>query len=348
MNKIIAIITFVVLVLVGCNQNQEVDYNGEIKQLDSLLNRIDESSQFFIFSSDSILTVKGKNGIILKINPSDLITVGGKEINDSIYVELKELRNQYQMAMANAQTVSNKKLLVSGGAYFIGITTKGEKVNLKPNKKIRIKFPSLSQDNMSLFLGKCDSIGRLNWISTDVDLINDRGNKTRLEMLKTQLISELQGSSIGVGSRVKVIQDEIEKLDPGFQISDNFIYPEIEFGNLEWINCDRFYDIKTKTDLIVKFEQRGKISSANVFLIFKDINSVMQEYYFFKRNEINDYVSFNDIPIGAKVRLVAYSMVENKLFSYASDITLNKKEVFKIELRETSFNEFKAIFNARE
>lgn len=343
MKRIIASLTFATLVLASCNQKREIDFNVEIRKLDSLLKTTDESSQFFVFSSDSIVTVTGKNGTIFKINPSDLITVSGKEINDSINIELKELRNQYQMAMANAQTVSNNKLLVSGGAYFIEITTKGEKVKLKPQKKIRIKFPSLSQDNMSLFLGKRDSIGQLNWIYTNIDLINEREKLRNLEKLQIDFMNELRGTSIrDYGPRAKMIQIEIEKLRTDLYKG---LYPEVEFDNLEWINCDRFMDIKTKTDLLVKFEQLEKINSAKIFLIFKDINSVMEEYYFSDKNENNTYVSFNDIPLGANVRLVAYTVLENKIFSYTSDITLKKDQILKLDLKETSSNEFKTLFN---
>jgi hypothetical protein len=342
MKRIIASLTFATLVLASCNQKREIDFNVEIRKLDSLLKTIDESSQFFVFSADSIVTVTGKNGTIFKINPSDLITVSGKEINDSINIELKELRNQYQMAMANAQTVSNNKLLVSGGAYFIEITTKGEKVKLKPQKKIRIKFPSLSQDNMSLFLGKRDSIGQLNWISTNIDLINERERLWKLEMLQKKFINELRGTSNrDYGPRAKMIEIEFEKLRTEL---DKGLYPEVEFDNLEWINCDRFMDINTKTDLLVKFEQLEKINSAKIFLIFKDINSVMEEYYFSDNNENNTYVSFNDIPLGANVRLVAYTVLENKIFSYTYDITLKKDQILKLDLKETSSNEFKSLF----
>lgn len=344
MKRIITFLIIATLILTSCIQKPNIDFKVEIGNLNNLLKNNDESSQFFIYNSDSIVTMTGKNGTIFIFNPSDLITESGREINDSINVELKELTNQYQMARANAQTVSNNKLLVSGGAYFIGMTSNGEKVKLKPNKKFKISFPVMSQDNMSLFSGNRDSIGQLDWIPTDINLKNEREIRMELERLQLMLISELQGrdGSRGYGPRARMLKSEIEKLR--VKLKGGALYPEIEFGNIKWINCDRFLDIKIKTDLRINFRQSEKISTANIFLIFKDINSVIQEYYLPDKNEKNAYVAFNNIPMGANVRLVAYTLKEKKIFTYSSNMTLKENEILTLDMKETSANEFKALF----
>ena len=270
MNIIITILTIATLLVISCNQKTNIDIKDEIGKLNKLLENMDESSQFYIISPDSIVTITGEYGTRFIINPSDLITQSGGEINDSIKIEMKELTNQYQMAKANAQTISNNRLLVSGGAYFIEITTQGEKVILKPKKKIKIRFPILSQENMSLFSGNRDSLGRLFWTQEDINLKNERYILMKeLDMLQFQY-NKMDGNSRvrGVGPRAMLLNNKIDSLSS--IIYGDRLYPEIEFGNLEWINCDRFLEIENKTDLMVNFLPSDKIKTANIYLIFRE------------------------------------------------------------------------------
>jgi hypothetical protein len=342
MNRIVTFLMIANLLLTNCNQKKNIDIKDEIGSLNKLLENMDESSQFSIFSSDSIVTMIGKNGTRFIINPSDLITEGGREINDSIKIELKELTNQYQMAMANAQTVSKNSLLVSGGAYFIKITTQGEKVKLKPKKKIKIRFPLLSQENMSLFSGNRDSLGRLYWIQENINLKNKRDIVMELEMLQLELINQLQGRArvAGYGPIAKSLKVKIDSLNA--IVYGDRLYPEIEFEKLEWINCDRFLEIQNKTDLMINFSPSEKINTANIYLIFKDINSVMQEYFI---DEKKTNIAFQNIPVGAHVKLVAYTLKDNKIFTYSSSITIKENQTLTLSMKETSDNNLKTLIN---
>jgi len=345
MNRIITFLTIATLLVTGCDQKTNIDIKDEIGKLNKLLENIDEPSQFYIFGSDSIVTMIGKYGTRFIINPSDLITESGGEINDSIKIELKELTNQYQMAMANAQTVSNNRLLVSGGAYFIEITTQCEKVKLKPKKKIKIRFPILSQENMSLFSGNRDSLGRIYWTQEDINLKNERDILKELEMLQIQLINEMNGEARGpgYGPITKLLKTKMDSLR--LIIYSDRLYPEIEFGNLEWINCDRFLEIDNKTDLMINFSLSEKIKTANIYLIFRDINSVMQEYYIDVNEKKKTNITFQNIPIGANVKLIAYTLKDNKIFTYSSNMTIKQNETLSLPMNETNEKDFKNLFN---
>ena len=344
MNRIITFLTIVTLLVTGCDQKTNIDIKDEIGELNKLLENIEEPSQFYIFGSDSIVTLIGKYGTRIIINPSDLITQSGGEINDSIKIELKELTNQYQMAMANAQTVSNNRLLESGGAYFIEITTQGVKVKLKPKKKIKIRFPILSKGNMSLFSGNRDSLGRLYWRQEDINFKNKRDILKELEMLQLRLINEMNDEARvqGYGPITKSLKNKIDSLRSITNVDR--LYPEIEFGNLEWINCDKFLDIDNKTDLMINFSPSEKIKTANIYLIFRDMNSVMQEYYI-DAKEKKTNITFQNIPLGANVKLIAYALKDNKIFSYSSNMTIKQKETLSLTMNETNEKDFKNLFN---
>lgn len=342
MKTIITLLAIATLLLSGCEQKTNIDIKDEIGKLNKILKNIDESSQFYILSTDRIITLTGKYGIRFIINPSDLIKESGRKINDSIKIELKELTNQYQMASANAQTVSKNGLLVSGGAYFIEITSQGEKVNLKPNKKIKIRFPILSKENMSLFSGKRDSLGRLYWTQESINLKTNYDIKKELEELQSQYYKEMVGITVGYGPRTRFLMNKIDSLRS--ILYGDRLYPEIEFGNLEWINVDKFLEVENKTDLMINFPPSEKINSANIYLIFRDINSVMQEYYF-DENEEKTNTTFQNIPVAANVKLIAYTLKDNKIFTYSSNMTIKQNETLSLIMNETNEKDFKKLFN---
>ena len=123
----------------------------------------EQPSQSFTVSSSKPAQVKGKKGTTVFINPSDLETVDGKSVGNNIQIELKELTNQQQLLRTNAQTVSNGQLLVSGGAYYINMTSDGQQLKLKDGKSLNVAFPKLSDTEMALFYGQRDSLGKINW-----------------------------------------------------------------------------------------------------------------------------------------------------------------------------------------
>jgi hypothetical protein len=231
------------------------------------------------------------------------------------------------MFRTNTQTVSNGKLLVSGGAYFINLKSKGQQVKLKPNRKLKVEFPKLDENEMTLFYGQRDSLGHLTW-----DSVPKKFEK------KPKLVSvrcTICGDKNCQYSRMAT-PEEAELADK--------LYADIELSNLGWINCDRFLEIENKTDLIVNFSPSEKINTANIYLIFKDINSVMQTYCINDNEKFNNN-TFKNIPIGANVRLVAYTLKENKIFTYSSNMKIKENETLTLAMKETNSNDFKTLIN---
>jgi hypothetical protein len=327
MNRIITFLIIATLALTSCNQKPILDIKAEIGKLNNLLEKYEVPSQFYLISSDSIVKVTGEKGTVISINPSDLITETGQQIGDSIEVELKELTDQNQMFKTNAQTVSNGKLLVSGGAYFINIKSNGQQVKLKPDRTLKVEFPKIVENEMTLFYGQRDSLGQLTWDSVSKTF----EKKQKLVSVRCTICGDKNCQY----SRMAT-PEEAELADK--------LYTEIELSNLGWINCDRFLEIENKTDLIVNISHSEKINTANIYLIFKDINSVMQTYYI-DDNEKKDNNVFKNIPKDAKVRLVAYTLKENKIFSYSSNIVIKENETLTLAMKETSDIDFKTLIN---
>ena len=65
---------------------------------------------------------------------------------------------------SNAATVSNGRLLASGGSYFIGMENNGQKIRLKKGHSLPVDFPVFAKEEMELFYGERDSAGSMNWV----------------------------------------------------------------------------------------------------------------------------------------------------------------------------------------
>jgi hypothetical protein len=396
MQKFLGLLIIGTFGLVSCNRNQTTSENNsvpvektsigkinskagirtEIGRINDFLKQFEERSQTFQVSLDEkYVQVKGKQGTIISINPADLIAENGRQIGKTIEIELKELTNQEQLLRASAQTTSNGQMLVSGGAYFINITSNGQQLKLKEGKSLLVEFPKITSNKMSLFYGKRDTLEQLNWQQTKQNFEsktkqsyarpmpilkynpeNDRLLQKYLFQLRDSSflsIEEIRAikmrikdrqafiykNNMGDTSLTKLVVEEQKK-----NAAINYeLYKAIEVKQLGWINCDRFYDFPNKTNLQYAFIDKDSVVSANVFLVFKDINSVMQCSYFSFENKKYNSV-FQNIPVGAKTKIIAFSIKNNKIYTFKSDLTIKANESVQLTLKETNQSEIGKLF----
>ncbi|MDO5971950.1 energy transducer TonB [Flavivirga aquimarina] len=147
-------------------------FNSDKETLKSKLNFELEYVQNFQVAIDSIVEVIGEKGTIVRFNPKDLETSPNKPfIADSLNIELIELINKQDLLLANAQTCSNNKWLVSGGAFKIDIKANGESLVLKEGKTIDVRFPRhTTEGDMQIFYGARDEENNMNWEASEVEL----------------------------------------------------------------------------------------------------------------------------------------------------------------------------------
>ncbi len=140
-------------------------FNSDKEYLKGKMNFESEYIQNFKVDTDSIVEIVGEKGTVIRFNPKDLETISNKSFTgDSLSIELIELTTKQDLLLANAQTVSDGKWLISGGAFKIGIKAHGEFLILKKDKIMNATFPkSTNEPNMELFYGKRDKRGMMNW-----------------------------------------------------------------------------------------------------------------------------------------------------------------------------------------
>ena len=383
-------VMLLVLILFSCNtesktskkqipgDNQKRNFKNDLSIIDNYLNQIDSSSQYYVVSGKKSTSIKGRKGTILYIVPSNLETEKGLAVFDSIKIELKELHTQKELVLANAQTVSEGKLLESGGAYYINLSCGKETLRIKKNKSIKVEFPKISDKGMSLFDGKNDSLGNMNWFDLGKKLgankipeynlitiavpprINDN-----LVRLKSGIIIEMEeweyqvrirrndpylDSSQVIRRRIsggfdRAEEEEIKFIQKGEKNNEikETLYKAVEIKKLGWINCDRFYEIKDKTNLGLAFNKGDNIESAVLFIVFKDINSVMKNYFLQSDNIYS--AEFKDIPVGQKVKLISITTKKNEIFTFQSDIIIEPNKTITINYKKSNLNNINSLFD---
>jgi hypothetical protein len=332
------------------NQTSSSVPKHETGKLNDYLKKYEEPSQTFNVSSSKPTQVKGKKGTIILVTPSDLETIDGKAIGKNIEIELKELINQQQLLRTNTQTVSNGQLLVSGGAYYLNMTSNGQQLKLKDDKSLSVAFPKLTDKEMALFYGQRDSLGQINWEkATETFTAKKEKEQPQADLTKKTVKKKSGIDAIfdyiesGDTTTTKEEREQYAKRQRNYKVEQK-LYEAVNLQSFGWINCDRFLEVEDKTELLVKVNPADNILSANVYLVFKDINSVIQQYYY-NGTAKNSSVKFEGLPVGYKTRLIAYTVKDEKAYAFASDVTIGKNQKVEIAFTPVTDQEFKSLLS---
>ncbi len=111
----------------------------------------------------------------------------------------------------------------------------------------------------------------------------------------------------------------------------------MSMSKLGWINCDRFYDTKSPTNLLVKADS---VENTFVALIFKNMKSVLPGYQF-----TNYATEFKKIPIGEEVTILAYRVNEKtkEVMVGSKDLVLGDTCFVKLDMAAMSVTDFKSL-----
>lgn len=122
------------------------------------------------------------------------------------------------------------------------------------------------------------------------------------------------------------------------------LYEIVQVRQFGWINCDYFFKNPNPTQLLYAFNPKDSINAANIYLVFKNLNAVMQNFYYpYTTWGSND--QFSQIPLGAETRLIAVASKNGKTYSYKTDLKIKANETVQLALVETSPEELKSLFD---
>ena len=241
------------------------------------------------------------------------------------------------MITANLNTMSNNEILESGGMIHISASNSGEKLSLEKGKEIIIQMATKDTlRGMQTFISENNG-NEMNWTlpkPNHIDTINNKKSKKSDREPIMHILRRIFSS--------KSTNDVITDYDPYEGVSDKAIQNQL--GNLDniiiksnqlgWINCDRFPNIKNKTNIIVSIDT---LYWPVVRLVFKDINSIMPGNY-----DRNKNIIFSNIPIGYNLTLIAFSLINNEPYFTSKEIKVTKDLKVKLDLTKTT------LFNLEE
>ncbi len=325
--KRITIILIFASLLISCQKSTKIqinDYAIQINKLTDLITKVDKNKQVFKFSTKDKQTVIAKNGLKFLFDANQLETEDGSPLTDSIIIEVIECLNQIDFIQSNIQTISQGKLIVSGGAYKISMLSNGKQLKLKHNDSLTVYLPRFSDEEMSLFYGQKDSLSNIQWLNTN---------------LKFE-------TPVTVASPAVVPGSLLDRIEYDSAVNNVVYYVPVKITSLDWINCDRFYEIKDKTKLDFSINTKQDTLIAKVYLIFKDINSITSSIFIkSKANIINN--GFSDIPVNANVRVVAVSLIDNKIYGFYKDFKIQENDKIRINLSQMTEQELNFLINKK-
>lgn len=286
MNKLNLFTTVILLAVLSCNNSEQktkiedtkpqANPKEEIAKLNDYLKKFDEPSQIFKAPTDKPIKITGKQGTVIHLNPSDLVTESGKPLGKEVEIELKELNNQQQMLRANTQTISDGGILITGGAYYINVTSDGETVKLKEGKSYPVEFIKNSNDDMSLFFGQRDSMGAMNWKPANVKF------ETPAPIVYHDTNSQKEVEAIFISGNPYHRKTAVLKEVPQ-NISDSEYQKnveKIEADNKQWTK-DKEIENKIKEDEKLMAQEREKALKINqqAFYARRDSAKLIDKYY---------------------------------------------------------------------
>lgn len=301
----------------------------------------------FSINPNRKLKVVGKEGTKLTAPRHAFMFADGSDVKDEVEIHLREYYRTSDMMMAGLVTTSNGQLIETGGMMHISAQCKGQEVFIKPGKSMQIELPLKGQQEkagMQLFMGN-DNGEYVNWNVADNQFGNglELNNEISAGILDGVEINyddeSVNVNELNFRNNRNAEEGEFEetvdtKAYRQNKAADGYL---LETTSLGWINCDRFYDVEQKSDLIIALDTTH---TPTVRLVFNDISSIMPGYY---NNSTGKY-QFSSLPVGYKATLVAYSIVGDQHYYSSKEVTITENGVEDMQLAAVTKAKMKSNF----
>lgn len=214
-----------------------------------------------------------------------------------ITLEFREIYKPADMVLSAKPTVSNKKLLLSGGEFYLKATQSQQRLRLTPTARItmRTPLPNWGGYGTTLFYGT-GSDSTFTWVAPAP---NDPSTVTR---------------------------DSIAQQPPFYTIILNN-------DSLGWVNCDRFANFGTTTTAQVVVEGPSVApDNTVVYIVFPQLNAVIPCRQFQRPNQF----FAGSLLTAFTVNVVVIRHIEGQFYYGRQDGTLQAGQRFAPPLKAVS------------
>ena len=270
----------------------------------SLLVNLQTKPTKMTITTTAQLPLIGPKGTKIWIYPNDLEKADGTRAGYPIDVELVELYTPKDMILNRMPTVSDERLLTTGGELYIKASYKGEELKVSYFSNFKIEIPAKNPDpKMSLFVGEQSFTGQ-----TETPFVNWRASKDSIRVLgKVDSLQQRPRET-----PVLIAGKEVYQLFP---------------TTLGWINCDKFSNF-TGPKTRMKFTSSvPNIEKIYTYLYFDRIRSIMRVY--------GD--TSGEVPVTEHVKVVCFAVTtEKEVFLFTKELNVEPDQKIEILLNKVS------------
>ena len=250
-----------------------------VEKLTTELSKISENKTFEAELGGKISTL---DDVSVDIPANACVSKDNKPCKGKIDIEILYLRTKADLITNDKPTTSGGKLLISGGVVYIVARQNKEEVKIANGKSVKIRLKindnATPDPNMRFFEGKIEGRFKFDWVQVS-------GNNSPVVTPATWA-------------------DSVSRENKGYEILTD------RFG---WINCDKFHDEQNLTNKFsVALADSFTNRNTSVFVVFKDINSVVKLEGNPGSKQFTIPNGYKGIPIGKAVTVVSISKFDDK------------------------------------
>ena len=224
-------ITFIINVSCTRTEKDSISFKQKIKEMNIV------PSEYYTINSSRDTLLEGGQGTKITIPKLTFCDENGN-ILPEIKIELREFYKLSDMMFSNLTTMSNGKIIETGGMIYINATSENKKLEIVKGKNITVEFKTNYNSEMKVFSGETDSLGNINWYKQNEKRLNEDAPRVDTIPYSPNLHNILTSNTLG------------------------------------WVNCDKFLSFPETTDIFVK-NQNGIDTNVFCGLILKKYNSII-------------------------------------------------------------------------
>lgn len=245
------------------------------------------------------------HGTKVIIPPYAFRTESGNSVSGNITIEFKDIYTKSEMLLSNVPSMMNSGWpLKSGGEFFIKALSSNTALLLDSNSVITVQQPTNDADSLMM-----------PFVNANPQDTND-------------------------------VSWQVNQFNDVYYSASNYIYSLYSFNapasSGTWCNSDNssYFSNYTQTPLSVTVGDMSNYQEIQVFLVFKNVNSMVHIYY------SNSMFSYMYAPLGLECTVVSIGLNNGKIYSAFVPLTISTNQVISVSLTETSDANFTSALNA--
>lgn len=243
-------------------------------------------TQVFEITNENDTFIIGKNGTKISILKNSFVDKNGNAITGKINFELKEALTLADMVMGNLTTLSNGKILQTGGMIYTNATANGENIFIAKDKALQISVPTNNKnDSMLLFEGEVNPENHsINWVNPK-DIIEKNKPTVVSKTISRPIFDEHKNSEVPLlevpKKPIEYSEDTERLLSINFET--NSMFPELQqYRNVKFKVTEKSdFNLKDakKTWYDVKLEKTNEAGIYNVTFEGVDKGKIITRKY---------------------------------------------------------------------